>query len=118
MALNDEGYDSISIEEVARLSGSSTILTGRFLDSPVEGIDYTSGGVSGTTDSSGTSQYTQGQKVSFSVGDVTIGSGTPAEVMTPVDLVSGGNTDSAEVVNIARFLKTLDDDGNPDNGIN
>ena len=37
--------------------------------------------------------------------------------MTPGDLVSGGNTDSAEVVNIARFLQTLDDDGNPDNGI-
>ena len=62
----------MSIEEAAGLSGSTTILTGRFLDSAVEGIDYTSGSVSGTTDSSGTFQYTQGQTVSFSVRDVTI----------------------------------------------
>ena len=117
MALNDEGYDSMSIEDVAGLSGSTTILTGRFLDSAVEGIDYTSGSVSGTTDSSGNFQYIEGQTVSFSVGDVTIGSGTSGEVMTPVDLVEVGNTDTAEVVNIAGFLQTLDDDRNPDKGI-
>ena len=33
MARNDEGYDSMSIEEAAGLAGSTTILNGRFLDS-------------------------------------------------------------------------------------
>ena len=92
--LNDSDADSKPISDHV---GASTILTGRFLDSAVEGITYTSGSTTGTTHSSGTFQYENGNTVSFSVGDVVIGSGTPAEVMTAVDLVSEGNTDSVEV---------------------
>ena len=31
--------------------------------------------------------------------------------MTPVDIVDDGSEDNQAVVNIARFLQTLDDDG-------
>ena len=37
--------------------------------------------------------------------------------ITPVDLVEGGDLMDIEVVNIARFLQTLDLDSNPENGI-
>ena len=87
ITVQDENGHTKSIEEAAGLSGSTTILTGRFLDSAVEGIDYTSGSVSGTTDSLGSFQDIEGQTVSFSLGYVAIGSGTPGEVMTLVDLV-------------------------------
>ncbi len=38
-------------------------------------------------------------------------------VITPVDLVSGGSDSNPTVVNIARFLQTIDNDANPSNGI-
>ena len=98
-------------------SGGGGSNQGRFLDSPVEGLEYVSGGESGITDDQGTFRM-GGNSVQFSVGDIIIGEGTATSIMTPVDLVPGA-TDETDptVTNIARFLLTLDDDGNPDNGI-
>jgi hypothetical protein len=97
-------------DDVSRLSG-------RFLDSAVEGIDYASGNTTGTTDGAGTFEYEVGREVAFSIGGVDLGSASGGETVTPVDLVPGGDADSDAVVNIARFLQTLDADGDPSNGI-
>ena len=97
---------------------NSATQSGVFIDSHVEGISYVSATLSGTTDADGTFNYETNESVTFSIGDITLGSASGAAVITPVDLVSGATSETDPVVtNIARFLQTLDDDGNPDNGI-
>ena len=99
--------------------GSGLVVkTGYFVDSAVAGVDFVSGGQTGTTDSAGTFTYEDGKQLSLSVGGVSLGTAKPDENVTPVDLVSGGTSESDAVVNLARFLQTLDDDGDPTNGIN
>ncbi len=91
---------------------------GVFLDSAVQGLSYFSGNQSGVTDANGTFTYEEGQSVDFFLGDIFLGSGTGEAVMTPVELVSEA-TDASHptVVNIARFLQTLDRDADTSNGI-
>jgi hypothetical protein len=97
---------------------SSGTATGVFTDSPVQGLRYVSGTLSGVTDSKGTFQYEKGQTVSFYVGDILIGQANGQAVLTPVNLVSGATDQTNPTVsNIAQFLQSLDDDGNPANGI-
>ncbi len=92
--------------------------TGTFTDSPVSGLDYQTTYCSGTTDESGTFNYYHGETIAFSVGGVSLGSAAAQETVTPFDLVPGaGNTANVAVVNICRFLQTLDADGNLINGI-
>ena len=85
---------------------------GVFLDSAVEGLTYQSGSNSpGTTDANGMFTYTVGETLTFSVGGVELGTlpdGAP--VISPLDF-------GAAAENIARFLQTLDADGDPSNGI-
>jgi len=98
---------------------TSTVTTasGIFKDSNVSGLSYVSGGQSGTTGSDGSFTYEVGQSVTFSIGGVSIGTATGQSVVTPVDLVSGGKSDSPHVQNIVRFLTMLDTDGDSTNGI-
>jgi len=92
--------------------------SGVFIDSPVEGLSYASATLNGTTDADGAFSYETNETVTFSIGDITLGSTSGAAVITPVDMVNGATSETDPVVtNIARFLQTLDDDGNPDNGI-
>jgi len=99
--------------------GSSTPATttatgtssGIFLDAEVSGLSYTtSSGVSGTTDSNGTYTYSPGDTITFNVGGVSLGSVAGAPKCTPVDF-------GAASTNIARFIQSLDKDGDPTNGI-
>ena len=54
----------------------------------------------------------------FFIGDIVIGGAAAASIMTPVSLVQGAADETnPTVTNIARFLQTLDNDGNPSNGI-
>lgn len=91
-------------------------VSGVFIDSAVEGLRYVSGGLSGTTSASGAFQCQS--NIQFYVGDILLGEASCDEVITPVDLVSGASDPTHPTVsNIARFLQTLDDDGDPENGI-
>lgn len=93
--------------------------SGVFLDSAVSGLDYaTSGGALGTTGADGRFRYGSGQTVTFSIGDAVLGVATGAAVVTPVDLVPGATDEQDEsVINLARFLQTIDLDLDPTNGI-
>jgi hypothetical protein len=85
------------------------IKNGQFIDAPVQGLSYRSGRVSGVTGPEGEFQYEDGRKVHFSIGDVQLGEAAAGKaLMTPVDLVPGGSIDSTAVINIARFLQSLD----------
>ncbi len=108
----------ISLVAACGGDGDSTLQTtsGVFVDSAVEGLRYVSGDLNGTTNANGAFQCQS--TVQFYIGDILLGEATCGEIITPVDLVSGA-TDHSDptVTNIARFLQTLDDDGNPSNGI-
>lgn len=95
-------------------SSSSTLKQqGIFLDSPVEGLGYRSGNHVGITDSRGGFQFFQGETISFFIGDVPLGNAMAKSVMTPLDLVDEATDENHQgVVNIARFLQSLDADGN------
>ena len=98
-------------------SGTS-VKTGIFLDSAVEGIKYKSGRFSGITDKNGKFNYNEGDNIEFHVGDVLIGQCIAKDIITPLDLVeSNNNIYNDNVINISKFLQTLDKDENNDNGI-
>jgi len=99
-------------------SGSTNILTGVFVDAPVEGLNYQTATMSGITDENGSFQYHEGETVIFMIGDLMLGSAPGNDIMTPIDLVPGAvdETDPT-VTNICRLLQSIDWDGDPANGI-
>lgn len=102
----------------AEPAADASLPSGVFIDSAVAGLTYVSGTTTGTTDSTGRFEYQTGETVTFSIGGVTLGTVNPKGVITPVDLVPGATDETnATVTNIARFLQTIDDDGDPSNGI-
>ena len=98
--------------------GGTGTNTGIFVDSPVEGLRYVTDSLDGQTDAGGRFNYRAGETIEFYVGDILIGAATGALELSPIDLVPGArNENHPAVTNIARFLQTIDDDGNPSNGI-
>ncbi len=116
--------------------GGDSTYTGRFVDGPVSGLRYSTPTHNGETNTKGEFTYETGETVSFYVGEILLGQAAGAATLTPFDLagltppLSGSeihqvvrrinNTnqvDALEVAaNIAVFLQTLDEDGDPANG--
>ena len=91
--------------------------TGVFTDSAVAGIQYQTqpGNKSGKTNAFGEYDYVEGDTVTFRIGDTQLPAVTATGRVTPADMADGNDADV--VTNVLRLLQTLDDDGNPDNGI-
>jgi hypothetical protein len=96
---------------------SSNTQTGVFLDSPVANIGYRTETLEGVTNSLGEYDYVDGETVTFFIGDLELPPVTAAGTVTPLGLARSDDTSDPTVVNIIRLLQTLDEDGNPDNGI-
>ncbi len=104
---------------------------GYFSDGPVQGLNYKTPTQSGITDSQGKFEYLTGETVTFSIGEFVLGSAPGSEQMTPAHLVpvTGGDkrgpappgdpqrVTNRIVANLARFVQSLDKDGNVENGI-
>jgi hypothetical protein len=106
--------DGVPFEELMVTSLAAEAF-GTVVDSPVSGLRYKSGNHYGITDSAGTYGYLQGETVEFFIGDIRIGHAvTPSARVTPYELA---NSDPQVALNIARFLQSLDNDGQTDNGI-
>jgi len=103
---------------------------GYFSDGPVQGLMFKTLTQAGTTDSNGRFEYLTGETVTFSIGEFVLGSGAGGGQITPAHLVpviSGGKTPMAPgdpkkvtnqiVTNLARFIQSLDNDGNVENGV-
>jgi para-nitrobenzyl esterase len=91
---------------------------GTFGDSAVSGLNYTSPAGSGVTDASGRYSYRAGQSISFSIGNLTLGSASGASTLTPLGITAGAALASDPAVNNKLILlQTLDADGNLNNGI-
>lgn len=95
-------------------------LTGVFVDSPVAGVSYTTSpsGKEGVTNTVGEYDYEDGDTVRFSIGGIEFPEVSAKGTVTPLDM-GGENADltTPEVVNVIRLLQTLDEDGDPENGI-
>jgi hypothetical protein len=89
---------------------------GFFIDSPVQGLTYTSSSHSGTTDALGRFDYESGESIIFSIGDINLPAVTASKAIHVSDLYSGGLSDTA-TINLARLLLTIDSDNDSDNGI-
>jgi hypothetical protein len=100
-------------------SSGTTTKTGYFIDSAVEGLEYTSGSTTGITDADGSFKYEEGKPVTFKIGSMVLGSVTVTNNRVfPVDLVSGATDETHPNVSLmARILQTLDSDGVASNGI-
>ncbi len=108
------GSGDSSIEQHLQVTPPSK---GIFTDSPVAGVSYKTASLNGITDTNGEFQYYPGETVTFSIGDVILGSSPASSKITPIDLGSSFNDTNPRTINIARLLQSLDHDGNHDNGI-
>jgi len=97
--------------------GNINVLTGVFVDSPVEGVTYATATQSGTTNAAGEFSYIDGEQVVFSIGAMQLPAVQASEMITPLDIASTSSNVNQTALNIARLLQSLDQDGNPDNGI-
>lgn len=95
----------------------ATILTGKFIDSPVANLKFSTPSGNGRTNESGEFYYKTGEQITFSIGELTFPAITARETITPLDLYSADSVVQPDVKNLARLLQTLDTDNNPDNGI-
>jgi predicted acyl esterase len=89
---------------------------------PVAGLRFGTPTCAGFTDEEGTFEYRDHEVVAFSVGGITLGAARGAERVTLADIVARVDGDINKLAdpgltNIARFLQTLDQDGNTDSGI-
>ena len=93
---------------------STVTVTGKFIDSAVKGLNYTcSSGGSGTTNINGEFTCNSGDTISFSLGNIDLGSVEVQSVITPKDLFP----DTVSSLNLAQLLQTLDSDKDTSNGI-
>jgi uncharacterized protein len=88
----------------------------------VIGLKYETPTLSGVTNEKGEFQYRAGEAVTFLVGDVVLGTARGAERMNEAQLISRvngriGKVKDPALINLARFLQTLDQDGNVENGV-
>lgn len=119
-------------------NSAATVLTGRFVDSAVQGLRFQSATQSGTTNANGEFKYFAGETVTFYIGNFVLGSAVGAEQITPFELAGiplpvnsvdvtrainqyyNGNNGFSPLntaMNLAVFLQTIDQDGYPHDGI-
>ncbi|MCD6259364.1 MAG: hypothetical protein J7J31_07155 [Helicobacteraceae bacterium] len=93
-------------------SDSSTpSATGYYLDSAVEGVDYTtSGGYTALTGSDGSFKFNAGDSVSLHIGDITLRNITASNLSDGKKVIE--NNDA-----VIALLQSIDADGDPTNGI-
>ncbi len=83
---------------------------------PVDGLSYEAkpSGKTGTTKDGGKFYYVEGDEVTFSVGDIELGSSQGSEAITTFDLVDFELGDTTEVSNLINFLAAIADTGSSD----
>jgi hypothetical protein len=89
---------------------------GHFVDANVNGLGYVTVTQSGTTGDNGQFWYLPGERVAFSVGSLYLGDALGDRSVAPTDLFGGAEMDDDRVLNVARLLQSLDEDGNVGHG--
>lgn len=89
---------------------AATPLSGTFIDSPVQGLGYSTSpsGLSGITDANGQFNYNQGDTVTFTLYGRTIGAPVPASpVVTALTVFNATSLSDSRVINLSQLLLTL-----------
>jgi hypothetical protein len=94
-----------------------TIITGVFVDSAVQGLNYKTASQSGKTNETGSFSYVAGEMITFSIGDIEFPEVAAGALLSPLDVFAVTDMNDIRVQNMARLLQTLDTDGTPGNGI-
>ena len=95
-----------------------TPVSGVFVDSAVEGLDYSIANASkGSTSASGGFTCNIGDRLSFSLGGLALGSALCDGTITPLSLANSTNVKDDAVVNRLMVLQLLDEDNDPANGV-
>ncbi len=94
-------------------------LSSRLVDGVVEGAAYSASpsGLSGRTTAAGGIRCKAGDKLSFSVGGVQLGTADCLSTLTLGDLAGTQTLSDARLINRLVFLQALDEDDEPGNGI-
>lgn len=116
-AVSSSSSSSVSSSSASSSSVAAKVLQGQFKDTSISGLHFVSGGQSGNTNSTGTFNYEEGKDITFSIGGVTLGTTPGKALITPINLIANGSTDSVAVQNMVRFLLMLDTDGYAGNGL-
>lgn len=112
------GGGSTSGETAAAPTPSSPFVsTGIFVDSPVSGIGYSTATQSGKTNAKGEFSYVAGENITFSIGSLQLPAVLANATITPLDIAKTTDVNNQVVSNILVLLQSLDEDGNPANGI-
>jgi len=96
---------------------NSSTLSGKFIDTYVEGLNYIIGGVERKTSAAGVFNYLPSEKVSFSVGAIQLGELLAQDIVHVFDLESTVERLNGKSIRIGQFLQSLDEDGELSNGI-
>jgi hypothetical protein len=91
--------------------------TGVLLDSAVSNIRYRTTSQDSFTDTDGKFSYIDGETVIFSIGNTVFPEVKAEGVITPMVLAGNSALNNQQVINIAILLQSLDQDGDPSNGI-
>jgi hypothetical protein len=94
-----------------------TALSGVFVDSPVIGLGYATATQSGKTSAKGEFLYLPGETITFSVGAIQLPPVTANATVTPLDIARTTDINNQIVSNILVLLQSLDEDGDPSNGL-
>lgn len=92
-------------------------INGVFLDAAVEGLDYTTVGLKGTTRADGGFACNSGDAIAFTLGGLNFGSSACASILSPLNLANSTNYKDDAVVNRLMALQLLDADNDASNGI-
>ena len=111
------GVEASAGTDAGQGGGAAAVLTGRFVDSAVSGLQYATASQSGVTDANGSFSYLAGEQVMFSIGDIDFPVTAGADIVTPLNVFSTTDIANTGVINMSRLLQSLDVDSNPDNGI-
>ena len=130
-------FGSLLLSSCNPFADGDSLKHGAFIDGPVEGLRFQTTSQSGFTDATGAFSYIDGEMVTFYVGDILLGEAAGAATISSFDLagIAPPQADADIVkavseathrlkptpldhaINSSVFLQTLDDDGDPSNGI-
>jgi len=104
---------------------TSSVKKGYLIDSAIQGVQYTTNSMSGTTDDLGTFKYEKSDtSISFKVGSLTLADFNLSKLnsdkkLLPNDIfgIDRNNTDNQDVLKFLRVVQSLDNDSNASNGI-
>ena len=96
---------------------SDPLQTGLLLDSRVSGVSYQTASLSGITNANGEFAYNLNETVTFSIGDIVLGTVSGDSFITPVELTGSSGPLDQPAINMMVFLQSIDQDQDPSNGI-